>query len=62
MNTFSIWKSKTFWGTVAIGVVHILEAGGVIPHGVASATGEAIGGAVAAAGVRGAIAKNGAGK
>lgn len=62
MNTFSVWKSKTFWGAVGVGIVHVLAAAGVIPHGVAEATGEAISGAVAAAGVRGAIAKNGAGK
>jgi anti-sigma-K factor RskA len=57
-----LWRSKTFWGAILAGAAHVAGAAGVIPPGIAEATGEALGAVIAAAGVRTAIAKNGEGK
>jgi hypothetical protein len=56
MRTYSLWKSRTFWGAVLIAIARVLND----PTPLTAV--EALGIIVAAAGARGAVAKNGAGR
>lgn len=53
------WKTRTFWGTFAASVFHVVFSP---PEQRAQAAGEGLGAVIAAVGVRDAISKNGTGQ